>query len=32
MAKFDAGIVFADDLKAAGDDYIITFVGRYYIK
>ena len=32
LAKFDAGIVFSDDLKAAGDYYIITFVGRYYIK
>jgi len=30
--KMDLGVVFADDLKNAGDLYTITFAGRYYIK
>ncbi len=30
--QLDLGVVFADDLKHAGDAYAITFGGRYYIK
>jgi hypothetical protein len=30
--QVDVGVVFSDDLKNAGDFYVITFAGRFYIK
>jgi hypothetical protein len=30
--QVDLGVVFADDLKHAGDFYVITFAGRFYIR
>jgi hypothetical protein len=30
--NLDLGVTFSDDLKHAGDRYVITFGGRYYIQ
>ncbi len=30
--KLDVGLQFSDDLKNAGDFYVISLVGRYYVK
>jgi hypothetical protein len=32
MPKLDLGVQFSDDLKNAGDLYILQFMGRYYLK
>jgi hypothetical protein len=32
MPQLDIGITFADDLKDAGDFYVINLVGRFFIK